>query len=134
MYKLLLNAVTSSGILLVKQKLGRTFSFDKLDIIDFTKLQNYGFELNLILKFNVKNQPNHFRIINAFLRYCQWRVIWKSPETLHGVFPDIFFRDPETRRISGGFRRVSGRVSSIQTFLIDSLVSISDYDKKFNKY
>jgi hypothetical protein len=31
-------AVTSSGILKAKQKLGVTFNFDKQDIIDFTKI------------------------------------------------------------------------------------------------
>ena len=33
----LLDAVTSSGILKAKQKLGRTFNSDKLGGIDFTK-------------------------------------------------------------------------------------------------
>ena len=33
-------AVISSGILKAKQKLGITFNSDKLDGIDFTKLQN----------------------------------------------------------------------------------------------
>ena len=33
----LLVAVTSSGILKAKQKLGVTFNFDKQDVIDFTK-------------------------------------------------------------------------------------------------
>ena len=33
----LLDAVTSSGILKAKQKLGVTFNFDKQDVIDFTK-------------------------------------------------------------------------------------------------
>ena len=34
----LLDAVTSSGILKAKQKLGRTFNFDKLGGIAFTKI------------------------------------------------------------------------------------------------
>ena len=33
----ILVAVTSSGILKAKQKLGVTFNFDKQDVIDFTK-------------------------------------------------------------------------------------------------
>ena len=33
----ILDAVTSSGILKVKQKLGVTFNFDKQDVIDETK-------------------------------------------------------------------------------------------------
>ena len=33
----LLDAVTSSGILKAKQKLGVTFNFDKEDVFDFTK-------------------------------------------------------------------------------------------------
>ena len=32
----LLDAVTSSGILKAKQKLGATFNFDKQEVIDFT--------------------------------------------------------------------------------------------------
>ena len=34
----LLDAVTSSGILKAKQKLGATFNFDKQDVIDLTKI------------------------------------------------------------------------------------------------
>ena len=33
-----LDAVTSSGILRAKQKLGVTFNFDKQDVIDLTKI------------------------------------------------------------------------------------------------
>ena len=36
-HKYLLDAITSSGILKAKQKLGVTFNSDKLDGIDFTK-------------------------------------------------------------------------------------------------
>ena len=36
----ILDAVTSSGILKAKQKLGRTFNSDKLGGIDFTKISN----------------------------------------------------------------------------------------------
>ena len=35
------DAVTSSGIVSGKQKLGVTFNFDKQDVIDFTKLSNW---------------------------------------------------------------------------------------------
>ena len=38
LYSYLLVAVTSSGILKAKQKLGRTFNSDKLGGIDFTKI------------------------------------------------------------------------------------------------
>ena len=34
----ILDAVTSSGILKAKQKLGVTFNFDKQDVIDLTKI------------------------------------------------------------------------------------------------
>ena len=34
----LVDAVTSSGILKAKQKLGVTFNFDKQDVIDLTKM------------------------------------------------------------------------------------------------
>jgi hypothetical protein len=37
LWQYLLDAVTSSGILKAKQKLGVTFNFDKQDIIDLTK-------------------------------------------------------------------------------------------------
>ena len=36
--ELTLDAVTSSGILKAKQKLGLTFNFDKQDVIDLTKI------------------------------------------------------------------------------------------------
>mgnify|MGYP001210379220 CR=1 FL=1 len=36
-YEFFLDAVTSSGILKAKQKLGVTFNFDKQDVIDLTK-------------------------------------------------------------------------------------------------
>ena len=37
-YRYIVDAVTSSGILKAKQKLGVTFNFDKQDIIDLTKI------------------------------------------------------------------------------------------------
>ena len=37
-HKYLLDAITSSGILKAKQKLGVTFNFNKQDVIDLTKI------------------------------------------------------------------------------------------------
>ena len=54
----LLDAVTSSGILKAKQKLGATFNFDKQDVIDFQKLRfkkKWYFVTKIVLTYCEKN-------------------------------------------------------------------------------